>query len=83
MLLQLESFCDPRRFGLPRALPHWDALGAQALARGLLAVPGFGANTMRTEFVVLTGLDDAALGLDRLNPYFRFARAPVGSVHPS
>ncbi len=80
VLLQLESFCDPRRFGLSRALPHWDALGEQALSRGLLAVPGFGANTMRTEFVVLTGLDDAALGLDRLNPYFRFARAPVGSL---
>lgn len=80
VLLQLESFCDPRRFGIPRALPHWDALAASALSRGLLAVPGFGANTMRTEFVVLTGLDDAALGLDRLNPYFRFARAPVGSL---
>lgn len=80
VLLQLESFCDPRRFGLAVAMPHWDALGATALTRGLLAVPGFGANTMRTEFVVLTGLDDAALGLDRLNPYFRFARAPVGSL---
>ena len=80
VLLQLESFCDPRRFGIPRALPHWDALGAAARSRGRLAVPGFGANTMRTEFVVLTGLDDAALGLDRLNPYFRFARAPVGSL---
>lgn len=80
VLLQLESFCDPRRFGIARPMPHWDALGTAALSRGLLAVPGFGANTMRTEFVVLTGLDDAALGLDRLNPYFRFARAPVGSL---
>ncbi len=80
LLLQLESFCDPRRLGMTAALPQWDALGAQALARGPLAVPGFGANTMRTEFVVLTGLADAALGLDRLNPYFRFARAPVTSL---
>jgi len=80
LLLQLESFCDPRRFGLAQALPAWDALGAAAIARGRLAVPGFGANTMRTEFVVLTGLPDAALGLDRLNPYFRFARRPVGSL---
>lgn len=80
VLLQLESFCDPRRLGLPTALPHWDALAAGAIARGRLAVPGFGANTMRTEFVVLTGLDDAALGLDRFNPYFRFARAPVASL---
>ncbi|BDG73937.1 sulfatase-like hydrolase/transferase [Roseomonas fluvialis] len=80
VLLQLESFCDPRRLGLPQALPHWDALASSAVARGRLAVPGFGANTMRTEFVVLTGLDDAALGLDRFNPYFRFARTPVASL---
>jgi hypothetical protein len=80
LLLQLESFCDPRRLGQPAAMPHWDALGAAALARGSLAVPGFGANTMRTECVVLTGLDDDRLGLDRLNPYFRFARAPVASL---
>lgn len=80
VLLQLESFCDPRRFGLAQAMPCWDALTASALSCGRLAVPGFGANTMRTEFVVLTGLDDAALGLDRLNPYFRFARAPVASL---
>ncbi len=80
VLLQLESFCDPRRLGLAQALPHWDALASGAIARGRLAVPGFGANTMRTEFVVLTGLDDAALGLDRFNPYFRFARAPVASL---
>jgi hypothetical protein len=80
VLLQLESFCDPRRLGVAKALPHWDALAAGAIARGRLAVPGFGANTMRTEFVVLTGLDDAALGLDRFNPYFRFARAPVTSL---
>lgn len=80
LLLQLESFCDPRRLGIPATLPHWDALGAQALGRGPLAVPGFGANTMRTEFVVLTGLADDVLGLDRLNPYFRFARAPVASL---
>lgn len=80
LLLQLESFCDPRRLGIPAALPHWDALGRAALARGPLDVPGFGANTMRTEFAVLTGLGDEVLGLDRLNPYFRFARSPVASL---
>lgn len=80
VLLQLESFCDPRRFGLAAALPHWDALAAEAVLHGRLRVPGFGANTMRTEFAVLTGLPDAAMGLDRLNPYFRFARVPVSSL---
>ena len=80
LLLQLESFCDPARLGLGAPLPGWQALAARAIQRGTLAVPGFGANTMRTEFVVLTGLSDEALGLDRLNPYFRFARAPVASL---
>jgi hypothetical protein len=80
VLLQLESFCDPRRLGLAAALPHWDALAAEALLHGLLHVPGFGANTMRTECAVLTALTDEAMGLDRLNPYFRFARAPVASL---
>ena len=80
LLLQLESFCDPRRFGLTRALPNKDRLAASALKQGLLSVSAFGANTMRTEFAVLTGIDDAALGLDRFNPYFRFARKPLQSL---
>jgi hypothetical protein len=80
LLLQLESFCDPRRFGLPQPLAHKDRLAQAALTQGSLAVSAFGANTMRTEFAVLTGLEDAALGLDRFNPYFRFARQPIGSL---
>ena len=80
LLLQLESFCDPRRFGLAQALPHKDRLAQTALTQGSLAVSAFGANTMRTEFAVLTGLEDTALGLDRFNPYFRFARQPIGSL---
>ena len=80
LLLQLESFCDPRRFGLAQPLPHKDRLAEAALTQGALAVSAFGANTMRTEFAVLTGLDDAALGLDHFNPYFRFARKPIHSL---
>ena len=83
VLLQLESFWDARgRVARPdaSALPGWDALAAAALARGRLLVPGFGANTMRAEFAALTGLPEAALGLDALNPYAAFARRPVGSL---
>jgi len=80
LLLQLESFCDPRRFGLAQPLPHMDRMAQTALTQGSLAVSAFGANTMRTEFAVLPGLKDAALGLDRFNPYFRFARQPIGSL---
>lgn len=80
LLLQLESFCDPQRFGLAQPLPHRNRLAGAALTQGSLAVAAFGANTMRTEFAVLTGLDEAALGLDRFNPYFRFARLPIMSM---
>lgn len=83
VLIQMESFCDARRLdpgAPPDLLPAWDALASQALARGRLAVPTFGANTNRTEFGVLTGIPEDALGLDRLNPYFRFARQPVTSL---
>jgi hypothetical protein len=83
LLLQLESFWDARgrvtRRDAP-ALPAWDALGAAALARGRVAVGGFGANTMRAEFAALTGAAEEALGLDAANPYAAFARAPVGSL---
>jgi phosphoglycerol transferase MdoB-like AlkP superfamily enzyme len=47
---------------------------------GRLAVPCWGANTVRTEFAVLTGLPEAAIGLDKFNPYQGFARAPVSSL---
>lgn len=83
VLLQMESFCDARRLDSTAPadlLPHWDALVPNALAHGRLVVPGFGANTNRTEFVALTGVSDDELGLDRLNPYFRFARRPVTSL---
>jgi len=83
VLLQLESFWDARgrtpRADAP-ALPAWDRLSAEALARGRLAVPGFGANTMRAEFAALSGAEEAALGLDAFNPYAAFARARVASV---
>lgn len=80
VLLQLESFCDPRRFGMDVPMPHKDTLCGTALSHGALQVSAFGANTMRTEFAVLTGIADTALGLDRFNPYFRLARQPLRSL---
>ncbi len=86
LLLRLRSFWDARG-RTPRAdappLPGWDALAAVARARGRLSVPGFGANTMRAEFAALTGLPEAALGLDAWNPTLpspagRSIRSPGG-----
>jgi hypothetical protein len=83
LLIQAESFWDPRPHlpdMAPGLLPNWDRLAATSLGHGRLAVPGFGANTMRAEFAALTGIDTAGLGLDWLNPYFRFAERPVRSL---
>jgi hypothetical protein len=83
VLVQAESFWDPRGTldHLPAdLLPHWDRLSGQAIARGRLLVPGFGANTMRAECAALTGIGEDGLGLDRFNPYFRFVVPGVRSL---
>src|SRR5260370_1403776 len=46
---------------------------------GRFGVPGWGANTMRTEFAVLTGIPESELGYDRFNPYYGLARVPLES----
>lgn len=82
VLVQAESFMDPRRLhpAFAAAVPHWAALEPSALLSGRLSVPCWGANTVRTEFAVLTGLPDAQLGLDRFNPYEAFARRRLPSL---
>jgi hypothetical protein len=83
VVVQSESFFDARRFhtGVPSTiLQRFDACCASAVQAGHLEVPGWGANTVRTEFAALTGIAEHALGFDRFNPYFAFARKPVGSL---
>jgi len=83
IIIQSESFFDARRLhdGIAKdLLPRFDALSATAIAHGQFVVPGWGANTMRSEFAVLAGLDEAAIGFDRFNPYHRFALTPVNSL---
>jgi hypothetical protein len=79
--VQCESFFDARRaVPLPRGfLAGFDTCCGGALLHGRLDVPGWGANTMRAEFAVLTGIPEAELGYDRFNPYYAFARVPIES----
>jgi hypothetical protein len=80
VLVQSESFFDVRRLypGVrPALLSRFDALRRQALKHGLLLVSAWGANTIRTEFAVLSGIGDDALGVHRFNPYRRFARRDI------
>src|ERR1051326_47715 len=82
LLVQCESFFDARNLSPPiprELLPAVDACSVAALPAGHLEVPGWGANTTRTEFAVLTGIPETELGYDRFNPYYALARAPIAS----
>ena len=83
ILVQCESFFDARRLSplVPDTLlSGYDACRESGGAFGRLDVPGWGANTMRAEFAVLTGIPESELGYDRFNPYHAFARAPIASL---
>jgi hypothetical protein len=83
ILVQCESFFDARRVSslVPDdLLPGFDACCEEGGIFGRLDVPGWGANTMRAEFAVLTGIPESELGYDRFNPYHAFARAPIASL---
>jgi hypothetical protein len=83
VLVQCESFFDARRISplIPgNLLPGYDACCADGGTFGRLEVGGWGANTMRAEFAVLTGIPHRELGYDRFNPYHAFARAPIASL---
>jgi hypothetical protein len=84
VLVQCESFFGARRVSpsVPKdLLPGFDAcLQRGGATFGRLEVAGWGANTMRAEFAVLTGIRDWDLGYDRFNPYHAFARAPIASL---
>jgi len=82
VIVQCESFFDARRVSplVPAdLLPAFDACRASSAQFGHLQVPVWGANTMRTEFAVLTGLAESDIGYDRFNPYFALARVPLAS----
>jgi phosphoglycerol transferase MdoB-like AlkP superfamily enzyme len=81
--VQSESFFDPRRLhpGIDRGLlPEFDALCDSAARCGRLEVPAWGANTVRSEFAFLSGIDTARLGVDRFNPYRRAALRGIPTV---
>jgi phosphoglycerol transferase MdoB-like AlkP superfamily enzyme len=83
VVVESESFFDARRLhpGIRAdVLAHFDRLAGESVLRGRLAVPAWGANTMRTEFAFLTGLGERALGAHRFNPYRLAARRPLPAL---
>jgi hypothetical protein len=71
VIVQCESFADPAElFGDPgQILPGLAAARNGAWQWGQLEVSGFGAYTMRTEYGVLFGRSEAALGFRRYDPF--------------
>jgi hypothetical protein len=83
VVVQSESFFDVRRLWPkvhPSILENFDHISRQAMLHGRLAVPAWGANTMRTEFGFLSGIAATDLGAHRFNPYRRLARQPTESI---
>lgn len=83
VVVQSESFFDARRSypGLRRdLLPEFDRLRRESAAWGQLEVPAWGANTVRSEFSVLSGLAAERLGVHRFNPYRRLAKCGVATL---
>jgi hypothetical protein len=83
VVIQSESFFDPRRVYpqvKPEVLQHFDRIRLEAERYGLFEVPAWGANTVRTEFSFLTGVNVLKLGVDRFNPYRRLINFGVPSL---
>lgn len=81
--VQSESFFDPRPlFAGIRSdvLLEFDRLRASAMAHGSLVVPAWGANTVRSEFAFISGLEEAALGVHRFNPYRKAASSGIETL---
>lgn len=71
IIVQCESFADPTDlFGEQAAgLPGLGSARARCWQHGKLLVDGFGAYTMRSEYGVLFGRSEAALGFRRFDPF--------------
>jgi hypothetical protein len=76
VVVQCESFADPVELFADQglALPGLAAARQAATLHGRLLVSGFGAYTMRTEYGVLFGRDEDALGFRRFDPYLTATR---------
>lgn len=83
VVVQSESFFDVRTLfsGIrPEILNQFDSLKSSSLCHGKLAVPAWGANTVRSEFAFLSGMSPEELGIHRFNPYRKLARKTLPTM---
>lgn len=82
IVIQSESFFDARKLDpaiRTSLLAHFDRACKEAVLHGELDVPAWGANTMRSEFALLSGIEEARLGYARFYPY-AFVRRATASL---
>ena len=84
IVIQSESYFDVRHVSeavAVAAYARFDEARRESVCHGKLTVPAWGANTMRTEFAVLTGVSQAALGYARFYPYAFVRRVCASLAH--
>ena len=82
-VIQSESFFDARRLHpsiKTDLLKYFDAICKESIQYGQLQVPAWGANTMRTEFAFLSGIDNKKMELFRFYPYQFLSKSPLSSI---
>lgn len=80
--IQSESFFDARRLSdlvKNSIFNNFNRIASEALYSGELIVPACGANTMRTEFSFLTGLNNKTLNFGKFNPFHYFRDCKISS----
>ncbi|MYZ45497.1 LTA synthase family protein [Schauerella aestuarii] len=83
IMVQSESFFDVRRLVSniqSTVFSTYDVMRSEASHHGQLCVPAWGANTLRTEFAALSGLNPDVLGVHRFSPYRKLALEGVASI---
>ena len=83
IIIQSESFFDPRPMwsGIkPEILQTFDQACSNSLTHGLLSVPAWGANTLRTEFAFLSVIPNYELKHYRFNPYQYLQKQSVNTL---
>jgi hypothetical protein len=83
VIVQSESFFDIRRLWphiAPEPFADFDQARESVFMSGQVCVPPWGANTIRTEFSLLTGWSPASMGIHQFQPYRFLARRPLPTI---
>lgn len=86
VVVQSESFFDARKLCPDvgdTAYQWFDKIRREATQFGVLNVPAFGANTVRTEFSFLSGLHNSVLGVHQFNPFKSYLKESYSTLAES